>query len=519
MSGLSERSPLGGIAYITLPDNGKPLLLGRSSNSSHYQLSANRFISRVHVKAVHLTTGLKSKVEVQCLGWNGVKVHCQGQVWELGKGDVFTSETEHAEIMLDVQDSRVLLAWPGSRSRSASATSVLGSPTGRVSRSPSIGWVDDNDENVDPRGMGARGGFRRCGGFGGSMREKRNRSPVSPLHKRGNGNSSRFLAESQMADTFLEIYEDEPVPDFKEGSQPDVPEPLEKEEIAQAMKQLLDRTDESEEEDEDEGEDNNPLSFEENTDAIAQSFREEEPTLPPMVTFSTAAPLGGPPATPPTSCLARGSSAFSSSPIRLRSALAASPGKSTTLQNHITNQLAFSRLSCTPLSALMSNLPASLAPLIDVHRLEAILDGIPCVGRIRRSGKDAAGKPLESEYYYVPDRDMDEGRRAAVVQGMGRVGLRACRRTHKVCFFPCMMFGVGSGRVCADGGTIAILLEEAKEAVLLVFFFSLYPVLLPFLVYPFFLFTLSLIYPFFSFTLFLVYPFPFTLLFYPFHPA
>ena len=333
---------------------------------------------------------------------------------------MFTSETEHAEIMLDVQDSRVVLAWPGRQSHSASAP-ALGSPTGRVSRSPSIGWVDDNDENVDPCGPDARNSIRRCGA---TLGEKCNRSPVSPLHRRGGGNSSSMLlAESQMTDTFLEIYEDEPVPDFKEGSQSAL-EPPEKEEIAQAMKSLL-----GESEGEDEYDDQDGDSFEDNTNAIAQSFREEELSLPPMVTFSTAEPLGVPD-TPPTSCVARGSSAFSS-PMRRRSA-SVSPTKANTLQNHITNQLAFSRLSSTPVSALLSNLPSSLAPLVNKERLVQVLDNLHCIGEIKRSGKDAAGKVLESEYYYIPDRDTDLGRRDAVVQGMGRVGLRACRRTHKV---------------------------------------------------------------------------------------
>ncbi|CAZ81358.1 unnamed protein product [Tuber melanosporum] len=103
-----------------------------------------------------------------------------------------------------------------------------------------------------------------------------------------------------------------------------------------------------------------------------------------------------------------------------------------TLQNHITNHLAFSRLSSTPLSALLSNLPSSLAQLVNKELLIDVLNNLHCVGEIKRSGKDAAGKPLESEYCYTPDRDTDSGRRDAVVQGMGRVGLRACRRTHKV---------------------------------------------------------------------------------------
>jgi hypothetical protein len=69
--------------------------------------------------------------------------------------------------------------------------------------------------------------------------------------------------------------------------------------------------------------------------------------------------------------------------------------------------------------------------------LRAILREAPCVGEIARSGKDAAGKPLENEFYYVPERDDSALRREAVVAGAGRTSLRAVRRNHKVSnFFP-----------------------------------------------------------------------------------
>ena len=41
------------------------------------------------------------------MGWNGVKIHCQGKAWELGKDSSFTSESQDADIMVDVQDARV----------------------------------------------------------------------------------------------------------------------------------------------------------------------------------------------------------------------------------------------------------------------------------------------------------------------------------------------------------------------------------------------------------------------------
>ena len=61
-----------------------------------------------------------------------------------------------------------------------------------------------------------------------------------------------------------------------------------------------------------------------------------------------------------------------------------------------------------------------------------MIDRTQCIGEVCREGKDAAGKPLESEYYYIPDMDLDEGRRDAVVDGLRKPGLRACRKQHKV---------------------------------------------------------------------------------------
>ncbi|KAH0612534.1 uncharacterized protein H6S33_008914 [Morchella sextelata] len=457
-STLTERAPLSALPSITLPENGEPVLLGRSSNSSHYQLSANRLISRVHVKAQYLSSSTRPMVEIQCMGWNGVKIHCQGQAWELSKGDVFTSETEDAEIMLDVQDSRVVLAWPVPtqvRRARSSSTSTIGTPTrARVSRSPSIGWADDNDENIDPLGNNERTDRRL---FNIST-EKQNRSPIPP--RRGLGNTGAiFESDPHMTDTFLEIYEDEPVADFvneevneeeeEEDEQDDeqgdededhieLPGPLEKEDASSAAAKLLmapgDETDDDEElkqllaeNESDESEEEEEEEREE--EPILHSYA-PEPILPPMARFSTKESLYAPPATPATSSTIRAVSALPSSPIQRRSA-STSPNKTNTVQNHIINQLAFSRLSSTSLTILMSHLPSALAASITKERLVQITSNIDCIGEIKRTGKDAAGKPLQSEYYYIPDQDTDEGRRAAVVEGMGRVGLRSCRKSHK----------------------------------------------------------------------------------------
>jgi regulator of nonsense transcripts 2 len=110
------------------------------------------------------------------------------------------------------------------------------------------------------------------------------------------------------------------------------------------------------------------------------------------------------------------------------------------VQNHTVNQLAFSRLSSTPFSTILSNLPPTLWRR-DVHSREgptrdeirAIIDSTKCIGKVAREGKDAAGKPLESEYYYIPDFDDDTMRREAVVHDLRKPGLRNCRKQHKVC--------------------------------------------------------------------------------------
>ncbi|KAL7270562.1 target of SBF [Rhizina undulata] len=417
-STLSERSPLSALPSIALPENGEPILLGRSSGSCHYQLSASRLISRVHVKASYVNSPFRSKVEIECLGWNGIKIHCQGHSWQLERGDIFTSEIEDAEIMLDIQETRVLIAWPEiTESESREAT-----PRPRVSRSrsPSVDWLEENDENVDPRAAGIR--LTRI------SRNKISSRCDSPTPKRESGNPMILPSESGLAtDTLLEIYEDESTEDYDEPQLPEPPSSFERDADSKAkVKLLLD----SEQVDEDsDGEDNNlsdPIlqSF----DPIAQNFDGSEPNLPPMATFSTAEDLG------------RSSTPVASSPNRRRvqsspgvqtRSVSLSPNKANTIQNHITNQLAFSRLSSTQLSTLYANIPATLLGTLSKERLAVILSEIECVGEVIRTGKDAAGKKLESQYYYIPDKDDDESRRAAVVEGMGRVGLRACRKTHK----------------------------------------------------------------------------------------
>lgn len=99
------------------------------------------------------------------------------------------------------------------------------------------------------------------------------------------------------------------------------------------------------------------------------------------------------------------------------------------IENILINHLAFSRLSSTPASYL--NTILATVSKLSLQELRLVLHGVECIGVIYRLGKDAAGKPLEEEYYYVPEKDRDPERNKLVSLIKGHGGLRACRRTHK----------------------------------------------------------------------------------------
>ncbi|KAK9372989.1 uncharacterized protein V1513DRAFT_433276 [Lipomyces chichibuensis] len=103
------------------------------------------------------------------------------------------------------------------------------------------------------------------------------------------------------------------------------------------------------------------------------------------------------------------------------------------LKIHIIAHLAYSRLASTPLSELRSSLP--ITNTLPVEILRTIIKRIPCVGVIQRQGKDASGKRLEEQYYYIPEHDDDEYRRAAVEELRGHPGIRSCRKVHKQYFW------------------------------------------------------------------------------------
>ncbi|KAK4460568.1 protein PLM2 [Cladorrhinum samala] len=443
-SSLSERAPLSDVRSVELSENGDALLMGRSSNSSHYQLSANRLISRVHVQARYIAASdplEPNRIEIICSGWNGLKLHCQGQTWELAKGDSFTSETEGAEIMVDVQDARVFVQWPQ-----------------REKERDTLGHLSDSSWDESPRPR--RGRTTGSSELHGSplRRSTRLSSPESPTPANVDSSSRASLDDLLPGNEDVEavqIYEDDSA-DEQELPKLSAGKSADGSSMTQATQSfssdLSDPQSDGEPEHNDPNEENDPIlhsfgPYGANLSGRLASFSAASSRMSNTKSRSSAisrAPLAEVSEEPLSSSPNdKGSndkgSSTPSSPSKPAPTLAEITGlgaeQTSNITNHAVNQLAFSRLSSTPLSTIMNNLPAAEKKGLSKDSLRVIIEGTSCVGIIRRQGKDAAGKPLESEYYYIPELDTDEHRRLAVTESLRKPSLRACRKQHKQYFW------------------------------------------------------------------------------------
>ena len=413
-STYSERAPLSTVPTIELDEHSQPTLMGRSSNSSHYQLSTNKLISRVHVRATYFpaSSSTSKRIVIECVGWNGVKVHCQGRAWDLLKGDTFSSETEHADIMVDVHDARVLLCWPRHEPKV-----VTPSDSGRSQNSPLQSFTANRQSPLQS-----------------PLRQQRIHSPISPSPavQAVPRTSSTFFPSDPPSRAPVQVYEDEPadeeIQDNPQGgagatqSTYVATQPLQ-ESISSSFAEQGDFSDNDEE-----------------NDPVVHSFGPFGANLMPrMESFTTA---DSPEASRRRPLNPLKEASISPQRPSTKSPRTLDEEKPSPVVNHVINQLAYSRLASTPLSTLMDKLPAHLKAessegtkenaTLNSDALEIMLAATPCIGKVSREGKDAAGKPLESEYYYIADLDGEEKRRNAF-EGMRKPGLRACRRVHKVC--------------------------------------------------------------------------------------
>ncbi|MCJ1431508.1 hypothetical protein MMC27_000861 [Xylographa pallens] len=411
-STASERAPLSSVPTIELDAGGEPTLMGRSGKAAHYQLSNNKLISRVHVRAVYIPSSPPNpcKVEIVCMGWNGVKIHCQGKAWELGKDSTFTSESQDADIMIDVQDARVLLRWPKVGQKATTPADTDSAP----------------DSENSPRKL--RAAHSRSP-FTSPLRQRhRMQSPVSPSPAVNNVTPSLLFSEIHSI-PLVQVYED-PEPEGEHHNTIAMQEATQStQHLSQPLGASLSISQSSlqsiQEEFSDQDEENDP---------IIHSFGPFGANiLPRMASFTTGA-------TPERNPQIHSNKDTRTSQHHRASLESPRASAESPIVNHVVNQLAYSRLSSTPLSTIMGNLPNDLTSetpdfneniRITPDMLKVMLDKTQCIGEVCREGKDAAGKPLESEYYYIPEMDLDEKRRDAVVEGLRKPGLRACRKQHK----------------------------------------------------------------------------------------
>ncbi|KAJ5263613.1 hypothetical protein N7478_011218 [Penicillium angulare] len=428
-SATSERAPLCAVPTLMLPENGEPLLMGRSSASCQHQLAASRMISRVHVKATYKPAPNpfdRDRVEIMCMGWNGIKIHCQGKKYDLAKGKTFTSDIKDADIMIDVHEARVLVQWPRHEVDRKDCPST------------------DSEQTWDEGTPTQKTHSRRVLQDSPFPQNQRLASPVSPSPavQRTLPPSSPIFTPSRSRAAVV-VYEDEPSPLKRHNTVIG----LTSQSVRRASA-ILQSDLSRHEEDSDNDEENDPIihsfgPFGENLLPRLASFRADDSPI-----RSARSPRSLLPAQPLQPTLSPRQPAKTQEPQESRET---TPTKENPhphpnpdgegferVRNHAVNQLAFSRLSSTPFSTILNNLPPSFwrssASGSGPSRsdIRFILETTKCIGKVAREGKDAAGKPLESEFYYVPDDDDDDMRRETVVNNLRKPGLRNCRKQHKV---------------------------------------------------------------------------------------
>ncbi|KAF3904895.1 hypothetical protein ABW20_dc0107572 [Dactylellina cionopaga] len=420
-----------------------PVTFGRSANKCTYLLSKSHLVSRIHFKVCYLGLGLRKQVEIHCVGFNGAKVHCRGDMWELRYGEIFWSESG-ADIMLEIDDARVVIRWP---SDSLSPTSPLSPVTRPVVLDARnfpypAGYDVASETRRDPwptegvdafTGLGSDPVIKlnkpspRSGLIGADalvepaplrlsrepwacapdspcpLPKNRRLLPVSPINP--------FASMTSQATTFT-LYEDED-DNANLVSDPAIDIILEDEDEHGILRESekpegLNTEVELDDDDDDEEDDEEEVGFaeedSENLDSVAH-------TTTPKKAYKLKHKLD---------------ESVKQDPL--------SPKSKQSIMKHLTNQLAFSRLASTPLSNLFKSLPGAVMDKVPIGFVQALLTSVACIGEIKREGKDASGRPLECEYYYIGDLDDDEDRKA-LVGTLSKPSLRACRKTHKQYFW------------------------------------------------------------------------------------
>ncbi|KAK6343511.1 hypothetical protein TWF730_011101 [Orbilia blumenaviensis] len=461
-SAFSElRAPLVSVPTVMLPKNCQPVTFGRSANKCTYLLSKSHIVSRVHFQVTYLNLALRKRVEIHCVGYNGGRAHCRGEIWELRYGDIFWSESGD-DIMLETDNTRVVIRRPADDpvllSPSPATVMSVVIPSDNFPYPPEFdpsAEIEARDglphptEGVDSFGKFFNEPVRKLGipkPRNGSIdanalaepaplrmsREPWNSNPDSPCPQ---PKRQRIRPVSPLPFTYLPasqsnftLYEDSddddlPIP-------PSSPVKAEEEDhglvLRESEKPEALNTEVEVDDDDDEEEDRS-------NDEEGSGSEYDEEDAENVVESTTHAHI--------TPTKTKNSAKSRKAAYKLKHKLDESvaqdpltPKSKISLMKHLSNQLAFSRLSSTPLSNLVKSLPPDIRTKVPIDLIQALLTSTPCVGEIKREGKDASGRPLEPEYYYIADMDFDMDRKS-IVSSLNKPSLRSCRKTHKQYFW------------------------------------------------------------------------------------
>lgn len=444
------RCPLSSVTLVRVPLSGKLVTIGRSSQSCTYALSSrNKLVSRIHV-SISFKCGKhrNQKLAFKCLGWNGctviVPAVAGGSVG--GQTDYFVPKGEELEvdyvhgITVDVRGERVLVETiddlneegeetdeemfvrAGSMSKLDVRTDVIDkecaveeeqlaqTKAARVILPPSSPPMMPSVHEVDIEAEGA---------LDPSHRLQINDHDLQPLHLDETKSCAKTIdSKKESADVLVATIFDE----GKENVPPSQSSESQKVEVVQPQSQP-----------------HTPSRKRNASEALLDMTPAQSPAKKTLLNNEFELQH----------------QQQQNNTIEAIAASQHNGDPNDQILHLICNHLAFSRLNSTPLSLLKKSIPklsdVTLAELESTLLLPVVPttpgasavaiatsreSAVPCVGVIERCGKDAAGKPLEREFYYIPEHDDDEDRRLMVEQLKGgRSGLRACRKTHKQYFW------------------------------------------------------------------------------------
>lgn len=429
------RVALSQLAFVKLPLDGSTVTVGRSSKSSMVPLAAtNKLVSRVHAK-VHYDPG--RLIVIECLGWNGLTVYvpCIIDNARVQKEySVVKDQTIYIErvdgVSLNIHGERVIIEieQPEQQMHSSEATEDEFPEISALPSSP----LSKSDDDLAAR-------IAKELGNGAELAE-----PIA-LHRGGSySNDQLGAALSALTPELQPPATSESICDAPLSSIPEVEKETTPAATPTPTPTVSSQPTAMSGTSEDTTGTSAPEVFAPSTtqlvDTTVSRFSESTPetnATPQQVAVKTEVleeakgneKAKGHASKPKKRAL------NAATPTAKRAKLSAptSGVDSQEISRQAINFVAFSRLASTPLSMVAESSP-ELAD-IPIQHIESALVGLPFIGVIRRTGKDALGKPLPNEYYYIPENDEDLTRRQIVAESKGARTLRSCRKTHKQYFY------------------------------------------------------------------------------------